>query len=607
MSKLRGALFVGIAVAVGTLLLATSGTSGASSVAARRAPSALRGGVVSVAESPGTSPNWIFPVLIGSTNTVANGNFISLMYEGLWQESFTEPTIDYANSIANVPVWSDGDRVVTFTLKHYVWSNGQPVTTRDISFFINLVKAVGTSWGNYTAGDFPYNVRSVRIESSTRMSLVLDEPYNPAYYEDTQLLEIVPLPQAVWDRESLHGKVGNYDETPAGAKKVVKFLNDYAQQMSTYSSSSPIWGVTDGPYKLSSFGGTASADIFVPNPRYSGHRSTISKFEMLPFTSDSSEYNLLRSGTSALTLGYVPFSDVPTVRTVEAAGYKVIKTYNWMMNFLVQNLTSPTFGPTISQLYVRQALQHLIDQPLMISAFLHGYGVPTYGPVPVYPKGNPYTDSYEAHNPYPYSVAVAKSLLSSHGWRIVGGVQTCEIPARCGKGVKKGTKLAFKLVYASGSTSTTQEMLLFASDAAKAGIKISTSEESFDTVITVLDPCTPGVGGVTDSSPACTWDMGGWGGWTYGPFPSGGENFYTGGSDNSSNYSNPEVNKLIIAVRHSPSLKAFHEYENLVSQQLPDLWLPVEDGVTAAAKNLRGPGIGAEFNSFTPNWWYFVR
>jgi len=72
----------------------------------------------------------------------------------------------------------------------------------------------------------------------------------------------------------------------------------------------------------------------------------------------------------------------------------------------------------------------------MVSAFLHGYGAPTYGPVPVYPKVNPYTDASEAHNLYPYSVSAAKALLSSHGWRIVHGVQTRESATACGKGVK---------------------------------------------------------------------------------------------------------------------------------------------------------------------------
>jgi peptide/nickel transport system substrate-binding protein len=610
MSKIRGAVLAGVAVAAGALLLAGYGTASASSAPlshVSRGVHAVRGGTVTFADSPDNSPNWIFPVLTGATDTVANGDFMSLLYEGLWQANFTQPTINYANSIANAPIWSDGDRVVTFSLKHYIWSNGQPVTTRDVQFFINLVRAAGTSWGSYTAGDFPYNVRAVRLESPTKMSLVLDEPFNPTYYEDTQLAEITPLPQAVWDRESLHGKVGNYDETQAGAKKVEEFLSKYAQQTSTYSSKNPIWGVTDGAYELASFGGNASPDIFVPNPRYSGHRSTIAKFELLPFTSDSAEYNILRSGTSALTLGYIPFTDVPTIHSVEAAGYKVVKTYNWMMNFLVQNMKNPTDGAVIRQLYVRQALQHLIDQPLMVSAFLHGYGAPTYGPVPVYPKGNPYTDAYEAHNLYPYSVSAAKALLSSHGWRIVHGVQTCESETACGKGVKKGTTLNMKVVYPSGQTTFTQEMLLFSSDAAKAGIKLDPTEENIDTVFAVLSPCTPGVGGVTDSSPVCTWQIGGWGGWTYGLFPSGGENFLTGSTDNPSSFSNSEVDKLLIGNRHSSNLNDFHAYENLVSRLLPDLWLPTEDTITAVAHNLRGPGIGAEFNSFTPNWWYFVK
>ena len=45
-------------------------------------------------------------------------------------------------SIANPPVYSNGDKTVTISLKSsYKWSNGQPITANDMLFFIDLVKA----------------------------------------------------------------------------------------------------------------------------------------------------------------------------------------------------------------------------------------------------------------------------------------------------------------------------------------------------------------------------------------------------------------------------------------------------------------------------------
>jgi len=574
---------------------------------------ATRAGIIRYAEQPGASPDWIFPVIPGSDFSAANqGEFIPLMYKSLWDESPDSPTMDYASSIANRPVWSDHDTVVTFTLKHYKWTNGQPVTTRDITFFVNLAKAAGPSWGDYEAGLFPFGVR-MQVLSPLKMRFILDKPYNPSYYMDNNLSEIIPLPQAVWDRESLHGPVGNFDETAVGAKKVLSFLDSYAARQSTYSDHNPLWGVTDGPFRLASFGGNSSPDVFVPNPTYSGRRPKIAEFEDLPFTSTSSEYDALRAGNSGdgrVTIGYVPLHDIPTLSAVRASGYRIEAEHVWGVSFMVPNLRNPKMGAVLRQLYVRQALQHLVDQETIIKYFLHGYGVPGYSPVPLEPAGNEFLDSALEHDPDPYSVRDAKDLLASHGWREVAGVQTCEDPPRCGPGVRRGTALRLRMIFLSGSPSTVEEMELFQSDAAKAGIEISLLQEPFNTVIGIMDQCTPGVDGVTASSPVCTWEIGTWGGtgpsWTYDLFPSAGALFNPTSADDAGLYSNPTVNKLLVEERSAPTLAPFHEVEGIISSQVADIWLPMADSLEVVSSNLRGPGIFGEFGSLSPNLWYFA-
>jgi len=608
-------LVLGVAaMSLGAMLLAACGTSSSTAKPAATTPSSqavsvVRGGVVKYAEVAGGNPNYIFPVETDSEFTVYNvAEFIPLMYKYLWQSNYTQPTINYSESIGNRPVWSHGDTVVTVTLKHYLWSNGTPVTTRDITFFVNLVKAAGANWGDYTPGDFPYNVKAMTIESPTKMTFTLTKPYNPTYYVDNQLSDIIPIPQNVWDRTSLTGKVGNYDETPAGAKAVWNFLNSYSEKTSTYSSTNPIWGDIDGPFELSSFGGSASPDIFVPNRRYSGHRATISEFEELPFTSNAAEYDLLRSGNGAISVGYVPASDVPTIPTVRAAGYKVSQVYQWAVDYMIPNLKNPTVGPILSQLYIRQVLQHLTDQETMIKRFLYGYGTPTYGPVPIYPKGNRFADAYEAKDLYPYSVATAKALLRAHGWRMKGGVQTCEDASACGPGVKAGSQLKLSLLYSSGSTALTEQNELLASDAAKAGVIITLRQESFNAVVGNVAACTPGQNGMSATSPQCTWELGEYGGNSFGLYPSGGDLFLLGASENAGQYDNSAVNSLIHEVRHSSSLKPFYQYEDVVARDLPWIWQPTASDIAAVATNLHGPGISSEFGSTIPaNRWYFTK
>jgi peptide/nickel transport system substrate-binding protein len=604
-ARLMVAVLSGAGLTLTAVGSAAVGTAGA-------APLAEKSGVITWAEAPGSTPNYIFPLDPSAYFTPGNmAQFQSLMYEPLFEAGMTTPRIDYAESIGDQPVWSDGDRVVTVTLKHYLWSNGAPVTARDVTFCINLLKAVGADWAGYTPAGFPLNVASATIDSPTKFTLTLTEAFNPTYYDEGELFDIIPLPQSVWDRESLHGAVGNYDLTAKGALKVWNFLTSYASNQDTYSDTNQIWGVTDGPYKLASFGRDASPDVFVPNPRYSGHRSTIAKFEELPFTTNSAEYDDLRAGNGAITVGYVPDSDVPTIATVRSAGYRVVPVPQWGIEYFLPNLKNPVLGAAFSQLYVRQALQHLVDQPVMIKQFLHGYGVPTYGPGPVAPKGNPFADSFESHNPYPFSISAARRLLESHGWKIVGGVQTCVDPAKCGPGVKDGTQLKIQLLDPSGVNAFTEEAELFEADAARVGIDIVVKEEPYGTVLGIVNPCTPGVDGVTLSSPLCTWQLANYEGWDYASvFPSGGEFLLPGADGNAGSFVDPTLTAALEAVRHAATLAAYHHYEDVVAKLLPFIWQPTASELVAVSTRLGGTRITGEFDDLsplTPNYWYLKK
>jgi len=605
MRNLRLPASLATAVAAGALLLVVPGPTN-SSAAANTGPKTtiVRGGIVKYAETAGGSPDYIFPG--DPANTQSNYNldqFQNFMYEPLWQSNFSQPTINYAGSIGNIPVWFNHDSAAVVTLKHRIWTNGTPVTTRDIIFDINLVRAAGSNWGHYVPGDFPYNVKRITIQGPYKMTFYFTKSYNPTYYIDNQLSDIVPMPQNVWDRTSLTGKVSNWDLTASGARKVWNFLDVYAQHTSTYSDKNPIWGVTDGAFKLASFGGSASPDIFLPNPRFSGEHARIAEFEELPFTSNAAEYDDLRSGNGAVTAGYVPSQDVPTIPQVKAAGYVVSQIHQWGVDYMVPNFKNPTLGATFSQLYIRQVLQRLVDQASIIQAFARGYATPTYGPAPIYPKPNPFADSYETHNPYPFSIAAAKSLLAAHGWRIVGGVQTCE-SSKCGAGVKIGTKLNISLLQTSGDLLITEQDELYQSDAAKVGIRISLKQETFDSIVANVGPCsTPGQ--------KCSYQLVDYGGFSYSLYPSGGSLFVLGAGVDSGQYNNATVDSLVKAIRHSATLAPYYQYENLIAQQLPLIWMPTSNTISAVAKNLAGPGLagggGPEFGLLSPQLWYFTR
>ena len=291
-------------------------------------------------------------------------------------------------------------------------------------------------------------------------------------------------------------------------------------------------------------------------------KSSLDKLVLAPFTTDASEFNVLQSG-STINIGYVPPQNLPRYTGAAfgkdgnplsgknnaslAAKYDLEPAYPWGVNYFALNYTNPTTGPIFKQLYVRQAMQSLMNQGLWIQLYSAGYGAPTYGPVPVLPPTNLAT-RLESSNPYPYSPSHARYLLSSHGWHVVpNGVSTCVRagtgPRDCGAGIKKGASLNFNYLYYNGAVAFNSQVKEMAASWEQAGIKLDLSGKNFGDVLTVAAaPCTPGK--------ACDWDMANWGGgWVYAPdyYPTGEEIFASGASQNFGLYSDPHNDALIKA------------------------------------------------------------
>jgi peptide/nickel transport system substrate-binding protein len=398
---------------------------------------------------------------------------------------------------------------------------------------------------------------------------------------------------------------------------VYSFLNAQATRITGYASS-PVWSVVDGPWKLASLtaGGTAT---FVPNPSYSGpQKPRLARLVELPFTSAAAELSVLRAGQASggpgtsgqqISVGYVPNNDVPQQPALQAQGYRLVRDYPFGFNYLEPNFNNPTVGPIFRQLYFRQAFQHLVDQTGWITAYYNGLGVPTYSPVPAQPA-NPYADARASVNPYPFSVPAARALLAAHGWRIVpNGVSTCARPGQaageCGAGVKAGQPLNFTLMYPAGQPYTDGSMADLQSTAKDVGIEISLDQVTSATIAATILSCTPG-------SSACSWQIGNYGtAWLFAPdhYPSGEEIFQTGALGNVNNYSDPAVDKLILATTRTPAAgaqAALNAYADQVRLQLPDFWQPSPGTLVTVQSNLHG-FVPNAYGFINPEEWYFSK
>jgi peptide/nickel transport system substrate-binding protein len=634
MMKFRTKTIGGIAIAVAsiTALAACSSSSsssgggsnqnGATKVAgsigevpAAGTPSG-KAGTITWALAPGTAPNWILPVVPTASNSVFNNfTFIWEMWRPLyWTVNGTVPEIEPNMSIANPAVYSNGNKTVTIALKSsYKWSNGQPITANDLLFNIDLIKAAvkasPANWAGYVPGHFPDNLVSTSEPNSTTLVMNLSSPVNQTWFTEDVLGQgpLIPLPSFLWAKTSASGSVVPASSwTPATMAKIFAYLTSQAKSLSTYATN-PLWQVVDGPYKLSAYNTTSGAFTLAPNTTYGGpHVTPMSSFQGVPFTSDTAEFNAIKSGS--IDVAYIDYNDVPQIPEVVRGGYSYFGIPDFGLTFAAYNFKDTTgdFNNIIGQLYIRQALAHLVDQQGWINAYMHGAGAPAYGPIPAYPT-SPYLPSNAATNPYSFDVSTAVNLLKTHGWTVVpGGTDTCArpgtAPTECGAGIPAGTKLAWNYIYSTSPALIGNQATDFVSKAKEAGINVTLSSSNFNYMITnYIDPAAP--------ANINKWAMMDFGGETDVPYATTFGLFNTGGTNQIGDYSNPEADKLINESISGGDPAAVKNEASFLTTDQPVQFQPNPDYIWAWKTTLsaQNPEAWQNLTQYyaTPEFWYF--
>jgi peptide/nickel transport system substrate-binding protein len=600
-------LAAGTAAAACALVAAGCSSSSPSSSSSGTTP--VSGGTAVFAEPPLTPPTYIFPFTSSTYSSDENSfDFQYLMYRPLyWFGVGAQPTVNYSLSLAYPPTFN-GTKV-TIRLRHYMWSDGTPVTASDVMFWLNMETALPADYGSYT--NFPADVKDITVVSPTELTMVLDKAYNPSWFLYNQLSQITPMP-AAWDR-TVSG-ASHCDTTVSDCAAVYNYLNDQAKNLAGYVGS-PLWSIVDGPWKLSAFNADGHV-TFVPNKSYSGPvKPRLAAFQEVPFTTDAAEYDVLRAPSSStkIDVGYLAYQDAPVKPANKAVGANPVPGYtlapwpSWSINYFVVNYQSTTGnGPIIKQLYFRQALEDEMNQQAVIDGPLRGYGTVTVGPVGSAPATQWLSRQGKSGNPFPFDPGKAKSLLTSHGWKVVPqGISTCINPSRCGPGIKKGQGLSFNLPYATGLSWIVSEMTQLQSNAASIGIKLNLQPKPFAQVIS-----TAGGNCVVVKLP-CNWDMADWGGgWSFSPdfAPTGEQLFLSGVVANSGGYSNPTDDALIDKTLTSSNLQYMYTWQNYLSKQLPVIWQPNADfQLTEVVDNLKGVTPQSTTLSINPENWYFTK
>jgi peptide/nickel transport system substrate-binding protein len=580
------------------------------------ATGAQHAGTITVAEAPGTAPTWILPLVTSAADTVTTvSDFEQESWRGLyWFGNGVEPTFNQALSLADPPKWSNGDKTVSVTLTgKYKWSDGKPITAQDVLFFYDEVKAAlkedAANWAPFSPGlGIPDEIKSVTTPNSSTVVFDLTKAVNPTWFWDDELSTIVPMPAQAWSKTSASGPIINF-AVPANATKIYNYLSAQSKQETTYGTN-PLWKTVDGPYTVTSFNDSTGAYTLTPNKAYDGpHAKTESTVDVVPYTSDTAEFNAVRAGS--IDVGYLPLTDLKQVKIVENGGYNVFGYPTFAFSYVTYNFLDKTgdFNKIIAQLYIRQAIAHLENEQGYIKAFMDGAGGQGYGPVPVHPK-SPFTPSDAATDPYPFSVAAAIKLLKDHGWTInTSGTDTCAKPGtgpgECGAGIPKGTPLSWNLIYSSAPAVIGEMCTDLASEAAKAGITIHLSSSNFNYIVTYYDNPVP------SGKPYINkWAMEDFGGFTDDTYPTTLSIFNGPGALNEGTYNNPTANKLITESVSSSNPKAVENEASFLTKNMPGLFQPSIDQVVVWKKDLSGaPDSFANLTQagLTPEFWYFTK
>jgi peptide/nickel transport system substrate-binding protein len=554
------------------------------------------------------APNWILPIIPAADNSVYNSFVFGWQ---MWRPTWftwngSSPAIDAALSPVATYTPSNGDKTVTITFKPWKWSDGQTLGAKDLEFTLDEIKAAlkesPANWANYVPGYFPDTLTSMSTPDASTLVINMTKAVNPTWLEE-DIIDIGMMPAHAWAKASASGPILDYTN-PANAKKIWDFLNAQAKSVNTYATN-PLWQVVYGPYKLTAFNATTGAFTMVPNTDYSGpHANPESTFVGLPFTSDAAQFNAIKSGS--VDVAALPPEDNPEIPSLKSTGYDYYGLPAWGDYFAAYNFKDTTgdFDNIASQLYFRQAMQHLEDQAGQIKAYFDNDGDPAYGPIPAFPK-SPFLPTNAATNPYPFSTTDAINLLKANGWTVTpNGTDTCAkagtSSGECGAGIPAGTKLAFNLIY-NTTPPIPQQVEDLASDAKAAGIEIALSGSNYNFMIQNYNDS-------ASTADESKWAMEDFNGETNATYPTQFGFLNTGGSGQIGDYSDPQANSLINASVTGSDPAAVTAEASFFTTQVPVLWQPVLDYTWAWKTNISATDVTAFENltqyDNTPQFWY---
>ncbi|MEK6751908.1 MAG: peptide ABC transporter substrate-binding protein [Chloroflexota bacterium] len=398
---------------------------------------------VSVITLPEAAPGGIYTeALVGSMgrlnpmldwNNSADRDVDRLIFSGLMRfDSHGLPQPDLADA------WgasADG-KIYNFSIRpNAVWHDGQPVTSDDVIFTIEMIKSAGSLFPQ-DVKDLWSQVEIKKLDDKT-LQVRLPEPFAPFLDYATfgvlpkHLLESIPADQLATAEFNLH---------PVGT----------------------------GPYKFDSLltsGGQITGVVLVPNPDYFIQPPFIEQVVFRYYPSSAAAFEAYQQGE---VLGISQLTNDVLEQALIEPTLLVYTSRLPQMGLIFLNNNNPNV-PFLQNASVRRALLLGVNRNIIVSHILKGQAVIANGPIL---SGS--WAYYEEIETFEYDPDAATALLKQEGYVIPAGGGDVR--------AKDGQFLTFTLVYPD-DTIHTQIAQAIQSDWALIGVRIDLQTVAYDSLV----------------------------------------------------------------------------------------------------------------------------
>jgi peptide/nickel transport system substrate-binding protein len=408
---------------------------------------------------------------------------------------FSPKTLGPAPGLATSWDVSPDKKTVTFHLvKNAKWSDGQPITSKDVKYSLEVLGGNGALFTSYTE-----NVDKIETPDDNTVVIKTKKP-------DARIvggLFIYIIPQHIWGKQSVKTLLGSF------------------------KPKMPLVG--SGPFVVTKFqhGKLVKLDR---NPYWRGPKPKFDEIQIIKYGNTDAVERALQLGEIDLVReveasSFARLGKVKNIKTVQAPSPSFTElSFN---NCSKANCPDAKFNPAVQDVAVHQAIAYAVDRAKVNAIANRGTSFVAHGLLPQFYK----TFYQQPAADYPVDLNKAKQILDQAGYK----------PGSDGIRAKNGNKLSFDLAVRSESPENIQMAKLVKEMTKPLGIQFNVQVMSVDKLTEITTQKKNG-----KQAPDFDTFIWGWGGDPYDPSTL--LNLLTtkaiASATSDSFYSNPEYDKL---------------------------------------------------------------